>query len=137
MKRCYKPGDQVTYRRRVEAADTAAFEGRQVHPVYSSFALGRDAEWCTRQFVLAMKEPEEEGIGTFLYLDHHNPALEGEEVCFTGTVEHFEGNTLECRFEAHVGARLIASGRTGQKILAQTKLNRLFERLKKSLYHPK
>mgnify|MGYP006428030731 CR=1 FL=1 len=133
----YQPGDRVTYRHTVSKADTAAFEGQQVHPVYSTFALGRDAEWCTRQFVLQMKEEAEEGIGTYLYLDHHSPALEGEEVVFTGTVERMEGHRLECRFEAYVGERLIARGRTGQKILARSKLNGLFERLKQSLSHKK
>jgi fluoroacetyl-CoA thioesterase len=42
----FKPGDTKTYTKTVEQTDTAAFDSGQVHPVYATFALGRDAEWA-------------------------------------------------------------------------------------------
>lgn len=104
----------------------AAFGGEVVHPVCSTFALGREAEWAGRQFVLDMREPHEEGIGTQLVIDHKAPAFVGEEIVVTATVEKIENHEIICSFEASVNGRIIATGKTGQKILSREKINRLF-----------
>jgi predicted thioesterase len=132
MKHLYSPGDTLTFEHVVSEADTARFETESVHPVYSTFALGRDAEWSTRQFVLGMREADEEGIGTFLTIEHHAPALIGETVVFTARLESVEGRSVVCSYRAHVGERLIGSGRTGQKVLRRARLRTLFESLRKS-----
>ncbi|MFN5545209.1 MAG: thioesterase family protein [Bacteroidota bacterium] len=126
MKAPFKPGDKKTFVKQVTAADTAAFESGAVHPVYATFALGRDAEWVCRLFVLDMKDGDEEGIGTFLYINHHSPALLGQEVLFTATYKDLIENQLICTFEANISGRLIASGETGQKILKKVKLETIF-----------
>ncbi|MES2689226.1 MAG: hypothetical protein V4658_02420 [Bacteroidota bacterium] len=119
-----------SYNKIVEVTDTATFDAGQVHPVYATFALGRDAEWVCRLFVLDMKKEDEEGIGTFLNVKHISAALLGSTVKFTATIHKIDGNTLICDFEARVGDRLIATGQTGQKILKKEKLNTLFSSLK-------
>lgn len=126
MKQIFKPGDrkQTTYW--VTQADVAAFGGEVVHPVCSTFALGREAEWAGRQFVLDMRESHEEGIGTQLVIDHKAPAFVGEEIVVTATVEKIENHEIICSFEASVNGRIIATGKTGQKILSREKINRLF-----------
>jgi predicted thioesterase len=130
MKNPFQPGDTKQYAHTVSEADAPAFQGGQVHPVYATFALARDAEWTGRLFVLEMKEEGEEGIGTAVSIIHHAPALPGETVIFTATLQAVEGNEIITPFEARVGARLIASGETRQKILKKAKLDRLFESLK-------
>ena len=127
MKNIFKPGDKKEYRKIVMPDDVAAFHGVVVHPVCSTFALAREAEWTTRQFVLDMRDDDEEGVGTFLSIGHKSPAFVGEEILFTGIVESINGHELICSFEAHAGARLIASGRTGQKILKKEKIEKLFQ----------
>ena len=122
--------ESKTYTKLVELADTAAFDAGQVHPVYATFALGRDAEWVCRLFVLDLKKEDEEGIGTFLNVKHISAALLGSTVKFTATVHKIEGNTIICDFEAKVGDRLIANGQTGQKILKKERLESLFSLLK-------
>ena len=129
MINCFNINDKKTFTKLVENDDTAMFEAGEVHPVYSTFALGRDAEWTCRQFVLAMKEPHEEGIGTFLNITHHSPALVGSNVEFVATLQKIDGNSIICTFEAKVKQRLIASGQTGQKILNKEKIQRLFSQL--------
>lgn len=119
-----------SYTKVVETADTATFDAGQVHPVYATFALGRDAEWVCRLFVLDLKKEDEEGIGTFLNIKHISAALLGSTVKFTATIHKIEGNNIICDFEAKVGDRLIASGQTGQKILKKEKLEMLFGLLK-------
>jgi len=113
----------------VEQADLATFETGNVHPFYSTFALGRDAEWACRQFVLQMKETDEEGIGTFLNIRHKSPAMLGDTVEFIATVSVLEGHQIDCTFVARVGDRIVAEGEQGQKILKKEKLERLVNQI--------
>lgn len=111
----------------VSREDTARFESGEVHPVYSTFALARDAEWTCRLFVLQMLEDDEEGIGTFVNVRHYSPAAVGSHVHFVATIDRLEGNEVVCRYTAHVGDRLIAEGEQGQKILKHEKLRKVLE----------
>ena len=129
MKQVFNPGDTKIFRKIIGMSDTATFDSGAVHPVYATFALGRDAEWACRLFVLEMKDAKEEGIGTFLHVNHHSPALPNEEVIFTATIKQITGNEVVCTFEATSGNRRIASGETGQKIIAKEKLEMLFRNL--------
>jgi fluoroacetyl-CoA thioesterase len=128
MKAIFSPGDQKKYTKKVEPDDVAAFHGKVVHPVCSTFALARDIEWTTRLFVLDMRDEDEEGVGTFVNIEHKSPAFVGDEIEFTGKVEQINGHELICGFQAKVGDRLIAVGKTGQKIFKREKLNSLFSR---------
>ena len=130
MKYVYKAGDRKEFTRVVRSADTATFGSGQVHPVYSTFALVRDAEWTCRLFVLEMKEEDEEGIGTFITVKHHAPALMEESVNFAVEVESIKRNEIICKYKAAIGKRLVATGRQGQKILKKAKIKKLFESLK-------
>ena len=95
-------GDVCKIAKVVEAADLATFETGNVHPFYSTFALGRDAEWACRQFVLEMKEDDEEGIGTFLNIAHKSPAMLGDEVEIVATLTEIDGNAVNCSFVVKV-----------------------------------
>lgn len=129
MKSPFKIGDKKFFTKTVAANETATFESGEVHPVYATFALGKDAEWSSRLFVLEMKEDDEEGIGTFLTVYHQSPALVGQEVTFEAEITKLEKNSIECRYTAKVGGRLIANGETGQKILKTEKVEKLFNSL--------
>lgn len=129
MIQIFKAGDIKTFTHIVSAADTARFESGEVHPVYSTFALARDAEWSGRLFVLDMKEQGEEGIGTGITVVHESPALIGQEVVFTATLIEVAGNEVITAYEARVGSRVIARGEQRQKILKADRLQQLFARL--------
>lgn len=128
MKMIFKHGDRKEYRRRVTSLDFAAFHGNVVHEVCSTFALARDIEWTTRQFVLEMRDEDEEGVGTFVNIDHRRPAFEGEEILFEAIVEAINGNELVCSVQARVGNRVVADAKTGQKILKREKLRKIFSK---------
>jgi fluoroacetyl-CoA thioesterase len=130
LKHIFKTGDTKQYKKIVQPNETAHFESGEVHPVYSTFALARDAEWACRLFVLEMKESHEEGIGTMVSVMHHSPALTGQEVVITATIKSLERHEIICSYEARVGERLIATGESGQKILTKEKVERLFADLK-------
>lgn len=130
MKHIYNVGDTKHYKHTVTDADLAAFDSGTVHNVYATFALARDAEWSSRLFVLDMKEEHEEGIGTFVNLQHISAAFVGDVVSFEATIDEIEGSVVNCSIKATVGGRTIAEGRTGQKILPKEKIERIFEQLK-------
>ncbi len=123
-------GDVCKIAKVVEAADLATFETGNVHPFYSTFALGRDAEWACRQFVLEMKEDDEEGIGTFLNIAHKSPAMLGDEVEIVATLTEIDGNAVNCTFVVKVGDRVVAEGSQGQKILKKEKVERLIQQIR-------
>lgn len=132
MKNPFAPGDQKVYEHLVTDADAARFPSGEVHAVYSTFALTRDAEWAGRLFVLDMKEEGEEGIGTAVNVQHHAPAMIGETVMITSTLAAVTGNEIVTPFEVMAGRRLIASGETRQKIVKKEKLDRLFATLRRT-----
>lgn len=127
MKHIFDVGDVQVFRRVVTSGDLAAFGGEVVHPVCATFALARDIEWTSRQFVLQLRADDEEGIGTMLTINHAGPAFVGEEIVFTARIEEIKGNELICTYEARVGSRLIAYGKTGQKVLKKEKINSIFK----------
>lgn len=126
----FKVGDKKTYHKTVKPEDIAVFHGEAVHEVYATFAIARDAEWAGRLFVLEMKEANEEGIGTFVNVEHYAPAFVGEEVVFAAEITELKGNAIHCFFSAKVGERLVARGHTGQKVIVKEKLNQLFDSYK-------
>lgn len=130
MMNSFTTGDKKEYRHTVTEADKAVFPSGEVHAVYSTFALSRDAEWAGRLFVLEMKEADEEGIGTGITVTHHSPALIGQEVVFIATLTEVNKNEVVVDYTAHVGDRIVATGKTWQKILKKDKIERLFEGLK-------
>lgn len=127
MRALIKPGDKREYKKVVSKSDLAIFHDRPIHPVCSTFALARDIEWTTRLFVLDVVDQNEEGIGTMLTIDHKGPAFEGEEIIFTGWVDQLNGDELICFYEARVGERLVAIGKTGQRIMKKEKIDAIFK----------
>ena len=130
MKQLFKYGDTKEFYKVVSKKDTAKFNGVEVHPYYSTFALARDAEWSSRLFVLDMKEIDEEGIGTFVNIKHVSPALVGDEVRFIATIKSVVHNEVVCTITAKVNGRLIAKIESGQKILNSDELEALKRKAK-------
>lgn len=128
MKNIFKVGDQIKIESLVRVEDVAAFNGEVVHEVCSTFALAREIEWSSRQFVLQMKEDDEEGIGTMLTIDHKSPVFVGETFEVMAKIESILGNEIICTYEAKVGSRIIATGKTGQKILKREAISHIFSK---------
>lgn len=118
---------KIIHRHRVTQDDLAHFKYEKVHYVCSTFTLAREIEWTTRQFIKKIKKDDQEGIGTMLEILHHNPAFMDDEFIVTAEVDSYEHDELICSFEVKVGERIIASGRTGQKLLPKTVLDKKFK----------
>jgi len=133
MKLLFQPGDVQRYSFVVTPQDFAVLNGRLIHEVLSTYALGQALEWSSRQFVELMLEEGEEGIGTQLTIEHHAPAFEGETVKIQAIFERLEGAELTCHVEARVGERLVATGRTGQRVVSKARLQARFQELRQKL----
>ena len=129
MRNPFQIGETKVHRYKVLSTDLAGFGDAVIHPVCSTFALGREMEWSSRMFVLEMIEEDEEGIGTSLQITHHSPALEDEDLTIVATLERIVDNEILCKIKVKVADRLIASGKTGQKILKRTKIASLLDQL--------
>ncbi|MCB0487435.1 MAG: hotdog domain-containing protein [Cyclobacteriaceae bacterium] len=130
MKNIFKIGDQKKYERTVVPEDQAIFHGEVLHAVCSTFALARDMEWSSRLFFIEMKDDDEEGVGTHLSIDHFSPAFVGEKLGVVATVANINGNELMCDIEVKVDDRIIAKGKTGQRMLKKERLKKIFEKPK-------
>ena len=105
----------------------AEFDAGLVHPVYSTFALGKDAEWACRLFVLEMKEAGEEGIGSYLSIQHLYPAPLGSKVRIEATLQEVTGNRIRCSFIAFANGHKIAEGKQEQRIIGKSKFDDLIK----------
>lgn len=132
MKNIFTPGDVKVHIFKVKEADLAAFGEEVVHPVCSTFALAREMEYASRLFIQDMKEEGEEGIGISITIEHLNPALPGEELEIFSKLIEIRKNELHCQVKVRVGERVIATGRTGQKILRKEKISTLFNSIRRS-----
>jgi fluoroacetyl-CoA thioesterase len=129
MKTPFQPGDIQEFSVIISEKDVAHFDQQQVHDVYATFAIARDFEWAGRLFVLQMIEENEEGIGTMVEVNHIAPALIHQKVQIVARLDSLIENEIICSMEARVGKRLIATGRTGQKIMNKERINRIFAAL--------
>jgi predicted thioesterase len=117
MKVPFGPGSQRRYVTQVLPEKVAQFQGEVVHPYYSTFALAQDVEWACRQFVLEMKEPDEEGIGTYLSIHHVASVPLGAQVEIVATLLWVQGRTVHCGYEVYWEGRRVAYGEQTQKII--------------------
>ncbi|MBA3647785.1 MAG: hypothetical protein H0W62_04415 [Chitinophagales bacterium] len=126
MKKNFKPGDEKKFTKIITEADTAGYVEGFVHAVYSTFCIARDAEWCGRLFVLEMRDDDEEGIGTMIFIQHLAPAFPGEEIIFTSKIKSLNHHEIITAFKAEIEDRMIAIGEQGQKIFKKEKLKKIF-----------
>jgi predicted thioesterase len=129
MRTVFKAGDEKRFVRTVRSEDTARFDSGEVHPVYGTFAVARDAEWACRLFVLEMLEAGEEGVGTFVSVEHLSPALVGMDVEFVAKLECILENEIVCTYEARVGERPVARGRQVQRIIELDRFRKKIKQL--------
>lgn len=129
MKNPFQVGTIKVFETTVTEDKLAFFDSGLVHPVYSTFALGKDVEWACRLFVLEMKESGEEGIGSFLSIQHKFPAPLNSKVRIEAKLVEVNGNKILCSYEAYANKRLIAEGEQIQKIIQKEQFLNLLDEI--------
>ena len=131
MNKNFEIGSVRTYQTQVTNEKLARFDTGLVHPVYSTFALGHDVEWTCRHFVLEMKEEHEEGVGSYLSIEHMSPAPLHSLVTISATLTEVNGNEVICSYKVYVEDRLVAQGIQKQRILNKVRFTKLLQKLQK------
>ncbi|MFZ1081716.1 MAG: hotdog domain-containing protein [Candidatus Kryptoniota bacterium] len=101
----------------VQEGMLAAFEGKAIHNVLSTFHLVYYAELAARRMIEPYLEVEEEAAGFEINLKHIAPAKVGEEVKLTATLIKKDGKKLVCEIEAVNSKRIICSGTQTQVLI--------------------
>ena len=133
MKNPFTIGDAKWYSTQVTEDKLARFDSGLVHSVYSTFALGKDAEWACRLFVLEMLEPGEEGVGSFLSIRHLSPAPLGAKVRHKATLLSVKENVILCKFEVFAEQVKVAEGEQEQRIVNKARFDQLIQGIAKQI----
>ncbi|MHC4948198.1 MAG: thioesterase family protein [Planctomycetota bacterium] len=109
-----------------------AFDGVVVHHVYSTWSMAHHMELAARKVLTPHLEPEEEGIGSHLSIEHVAPTPVGHRVRVVAEAVEIGPTTLVCDVTAyHVrddGDRVVGRGRQVQRVLPRRKLESLIAR---------
>jgi predicted thioesterase len=90
----------------------------RVHPVYATYSMARHFEEAGRKLLLPHLEPDEEGIGTAVSVEHLAPAWVGDRIRVTARCVEVAAGRLTCALTAvDASGRLLGRGTTGQAVL--------------------
>ncbi|PYZ97870.1 thioesterase [Alteribacter lacisalsi] len=95
----------------------AQFEGKVVHPAYSTVSMVYHMEWCARQIILPYIEDHEEGIGADVKVRHISPVPAGENLVAEATLTELKANKIVCELEVTHHGTLVGKGEVTQFIL--------------------
>jgi fluoroacetyl-CoA thioesterase len=105
-----------------------AFDGVVVHQVYSTWSMAHHMELAARMVLAPHLDPDEEGIGAHLSIDHLAPTPVGHTVRVVAVATEVAPTTVVCDCTAYDGDRVVGRGRQVQRVLPRRKLEALFER---------
>ncbi len=101
----------------------ASFEGRIVHPVYSTVAMTYHMEWVSRKIILPFLEDHEEGMGASVKLNHIAPSPLGSTVTLKATLVELHKNVVVTTITASNQKGIIGEGEVRQVILSKEMIN--------------
>ncbi len=96
MKVGLRAGAQSTVSFVVDKSMTAAFEGKTIHKVLSTFHLVYYAELAARKLVEPYLEEEEDAAGVEICLSHIAPTRIGEKVSISAVLLKIDGKRFIC-----------------------------------------
>ena len=99
-----QPGTSAEIVIQVTESMCPAFDGRIVHRVYSTWSLAHHMELAARRVLAPRLDPDEEGIGSHLSIDHIAPTPLGATVRVVATATHVDATTVECAVDAYHAA---------------------------------
>ena len=103
------------------------FGDEPIHPVCSTWDMAHQFEIVARQTLESHLEENEQGIGSFLSIDHCAPALVGKTVSVKATVTELDESSVVCMITATVGTLICATGKQVQRVLPCSTISTLIE----------
>ncbi|UZJ78151.1 thioesterase family protein [Fictibacillus sp. KU28468] len=123
MKPGMKIGDTATITAVVTPDMFAQFEGKLVHPAYSTVSMVYHMEWAARQIILPYLEEDEEGIGGGIKASHLAPTPEGMKLEIKATLTELKGRAVICKVEVRNEKATVGEGEVTQYILPKEKIS--------------
>ncbi len=105
----------------------AKFDDRVIHPVCSTWDMAHQFEIASRKALEEHLEDNEQGIGSFLSIDHVRPAPVGAEVKVVATITELDETTVVCDITATVHGTICAKGKQVQRVLPSSTITRLID----------
>ncbi|MGV3489589.1 MAG: thioesterase family protein [Tuberibacillus sp.] len=127
-----KPGMTIGQTATITATVTpdmfASFEGKVVHPAYSTVSMVYHMEWAARQIILPFLEPHEEGIGGAVSVKHLAPTPEGETITVTATLTELKGRSVVTEVVVQNSKEIVGKGAVTQFILDKNDIKNKLKR---------
>lgn len=130
MKSGMQEGQQKTISVEVTKDMFAQFEGKRVHPTYSTVSMVYHMELASRQIILPYLEGHEEGMGGAVTVKHLRPATEGSNIQVIATLKELIDNTVVTEVEVKRNGELIGIGEVKQVILPKYKIDNMLRQAK-------
>ncbi len=131
MKTGFEPGILRELSVTVTEAMCPAFDGVVVHRVYSTWSVAHHFELAARMVLVDYLEPDEEGIGAHLSIDHLAPCPVGRTVRIVAELQEVTAGAhprVVCEVNAYDGDRLLARGKQVQVVMSKTELDQYIKR---------
>ncbi|HEY9167366.1 MAG TPA: hotdog domain-containing protein [Candidatus Kryptonia bacterium] len=122
MKSGLDPGRKSSVTFKVEKKMVAAFEGKTVHEVLSTFHLVYYAELAARRLIEPFLEEHEEAVGFEISLKHIAPTRIGETVEMIAALTKMDGKRVTCTIEARNQKGKICEGTQTQILIRKGEL---------------
>ncbi|WP_077303046.1 thioesterase family protein [Virgibacillus pantothenticus] len=95
----------------------AQFDGKVVHPVYSTASMVYHMEWVSRQLLIPYLEDHEEGMGAAVSVQHVAPSGLGSTINLTATVSGISTKEITTEVYVENAKGLIGKGKVKQVVL--------------------
>ncbi len=122
MKPGLTEGLSATMNVKVTSEMFAQFDGKVVHPAYSTVTMIYHMEWVSRQIILPYLEEYEEGMGGSVCAKHLFPSREGTNLTITAVVFKLLKNTVFTEVTIKSNDKLIGIGEVKQIILSKNRI---------------
>ena len=100
----------------------------RVHPVYATYSMAKHFEEAGRKLLLRHLDPDEEGLGRSVAVEHLAPSWVGDRVQVVARCTEVRGTRVTCECTATDGdGREVGRGSTVQVVLPRDVLGRALD----------
>lgn len=100
----------------------AGFDGKVVHPVFSTVAMIYHMEKAGRHVILPYLEPDEEGAGYEVCVKHVGPAVRGQKVWIRAVCTEVTPKRVVCDVIAETDLNVVGTGQFTQAIFRKSQM---------------
>jgi predicted thioesterase len=128
MKSSIQVGDTATITFTVISNMQPQFSGETIHSCCSTWDMAHQFEIAARKTLEPHLHDDEQGIGTYLSVDHCSPAPVGKTVVVEAKITELDDTTVNCKLTASIGDAICATGKQIQKVLPCSVIHTLIEK---------